>query len=159
MKPRWDRPPGLSNPSAARTSLLLLTLFSAACLKVTPYERPSAVVPVHFKEPPPPGWKEAEPSDGVLRGKWWEIFKDPALNALEEQVNISNQNVLQAEAQFREARAAVRIARSALFPLVAATPAVIWGTVASYRYSCCARVVLGPAYSIAIWTAFSLLLR
>ena len=127
MKPRWDRPPGLSS-----LLLLLLTLFSAACLKVPPYERPSAVVPVHFKEPPPPGWKEAEPSDGVLRGKWWEIFKDPALNALEEQVNISNQNVLQAEAQFREARAAVRIARSALFPLVAATPAVT-GSQASAR--------------------------
>ena len=81
-------------------------------------------MPPHFKEAPPDGWKEAQPSDGVLRGKWWEIFNDPALNALEEQVNISNQNVLQAEAQFREARAAVRIARSALFPLVTATPSV-----------------------------------
>ena len=77
-----------------------------------------------FKEAPPAGWKEAQPSDGVLRGKWWEIFSDPALNALEEQVSISNQNVLQAEAQFREARAAVRVARSALFPLVSLNPSV-----------------------------------
>jgi NodT family efflux transporter outer membrane factor (OMF) lipoprotein len=135
--PKWDRPPGLSNPSKARTSLLLLALltaalFSAACLKVPAYQRPSAVVPAQYKEPPPPGWKEAQPSDGVLRGKWWEIFNDPALNALEEQVNISNQNVQQAEAQFREARAAVRIARSALFPLVSATPSVT-GSQASAR--------------------------
>ena len=72
------------------------------------YQRPSAPVPQSFKEAPPEGWKEAQPSDGVLRGKWWEIFGDPALNALEEQVSISNQNVLQAEAQFREAKAAVR---------------------------------------------------
>ena len=117
-----------ANPSKARTPLLLalliLAVFSSGCLKIPAYQRPSAAVPPHFKEAPPAGWKEAQPSDGVLRGKWWEIFKDPALNALEEQVNISNQNVLQAEAQFREARAAVRIARSALFPLVTATPSV-----------------------------------
>ena len=84
--------------------------------KSPPYQRPTAAVPPDFKEAPPAGWKEAQPSDGALRGKWWEIYNDPALNALEEQVSISNQNVLQAEAQFREAKAAVRIARSALFP-------------------------------------------
>jgi NodT family efflux transporter outer membrane factor (OMF) lipoprotein len=86
------------------------------------YQRPVAAVPQSYKEAPPAGWKEAKPNDGVLRGKWWEIFGDPALNALEEQVNISNQNVLQAEAQFRQAVAAVRVARSALFPTVTASP-------------------------------------
>jgi NodT family efflux transporter outer membrane factor (OMF) lipoprotein len=40
-----------------------------------------------------------------LRGPWWEIFGDPELNALESQVNISNQNITQAEAAYREARA------------------------------------------------------
>jgi NodT family efflux transporter outer membrane factor (OMF) lipoprotein len=104
--------------------LAALALLSAGCVKISEAPRPTAVVPQAFKEPPPKGWKEAQPNDGALRGKWWEIFADPALNALEEQVSISNQNVLQAEAQFNEAKAAVRIARSALFPLVTTTPSV-----------------------------------
>jgi len=91
-------------------------------------------VPQSFKEDPPQGWKEAQPNDGALRGKWWEIFGDPALNALEEQVSLSNQNVLQAEAQFREAKAAVRVARTALFPLVTGSPSVT-GSQASSRLS------------------------
>jgi NodT family efflux transporter outer membrane factor (OMF) lipoprotein len=101
-----------------------LVLLSDACIKGPQYQRPTVSAPQAYKENPPQGWKEAQPSDGVLRGKWWEIFHDPALNALEEQVNISNQNVLQAEAQFQAAKAAVRIARSALFPTVTASPSV-----------------------------------
>ena len=68
-------------------------------------------------------WKPAQPKDDAIRGKWWEIYHDPQLNALEENVNISNQNVLQAEAQFREAAAAVKVARAAFFPTVTANPA------------------------------------
>ncbi|HEV3331250.1 MAG TPA: efflux transporter outer membrane subunit [Bryobacteraceae bacterium] len=104
--------------------LTAFALLSASCLKVPAYQRPSTAVPQNFKEDPPKGWKEAQPSDGLLRGKWWEIFGDPALNALEEQVSISNQNVQQAEAQFREAKAAVRVSRSALFPLVTTSPSI-----------------------------------
>jgi len=86
------------------------------------YQRPSAPVPAVYKELSPPDsaqanvWKQAQPGDGAARGKWWEIYNDPDLNALEEQVTISNQNILAAEAQFRAARDAVRIARSSLFP-------------------------------------------
>jgi NodT family efflux transporter outer membrane factor (OMF) lipoprotein len=80
-----------------------------------------------FKEAPPDGWKEATPSDAVLKGKWWELYNDPELNALEDQVGISNQNVLQAAAQFRQARESIRIARSALFPLVTTSPAISTG--------------------------------
>src|ERR1017187_9911181 len=111
-----------------------LAILTAGCLKVPEYQRPAAPAPQSYKEDPPEGWKEAQPSDGALRGKWWEIFGDPALNALEEQVSISNQNVLQAEAQFREAKAAVRVARAALFPLVSGSPSVT-GSQASSRIS------------------------
>jgi len=99
-----------------------LTLIGSGCMKGPAYQKPTAAVPQSYKEAPPEGWKEAQPNDGVLRGKWWEIFGDPALSALEEQVNINNQNVLQAEVQFRQAVAAVRVARSALFPTVSTTP-------------------------------------
>jgi outer membrane protein TolC len=54
----------------------------------------------------------AQPSDGMLRGKWWEIFKDPELNALEEQLNIDNQNIKQFFENFMQARALVREARA-----------------------------------------------
>jgi NodT family efflux transporter outer membrane factor (OMF) lipoprotein len=105
-------------PLSLRFAVAALAVIGAGCMKGPNYERPVAAVPQSYKEAPPQGWKEANPNDGVLRGKWWEIFGDPALNALEEQVNISNQNILEAEAQFREAVAAVKIARTALFPTV-----------------------------------------
>ena len=79
-------------------------------------------MPPAYKEQPPAdfkeaqGWKPGQPADGRLKGKWWEIYNDPELNALEEKVSINNQNVLVAEAQYREARDAVRIARAALVP-------------------------------------------
>src|SRR5262249_34975729 len=86
-----DMRPGLKLAAGAA---IALSLFTGGCMKGPVYQRPTAPVPAAFKEPPPAGWKEAQPSDGVLRGKWWELYNDPVLNALEEQVSISNQNVL-----------------------------------------------------------------
>ncbi len=68
------------------------------------------------------GWKVAQPQDELPRGKWWEIFNDRQLNALEDQVNISNQNLAAAEANFRQALSQIRVARSAYFPTVAGGP-------------------------------------
>lgn len=86
------------------------------------YVAPSAPVPAHYKDTG--NWKPAHPHDAVVRGKWWEIYHDSELNALEEKVNISNQNVLQAEANFREAAAAVKVARADLFPTVTTNPSI-----------------------------------
>ena len=66
----------------------------------------------------PADWKVAQPSDEAPRGNWWEAFGDPDLNALEEQVDISNQTIQAAAARVREASAATQAARSALFPVV-----------------------------------------
>jgi NodT family efflux transporter outer membrane factor (OMF) lipoprotein len=66
----------------------------------------------------------AQPKDDALRGKWWEIFGDPQLNALEEKVNVSNQNIAAAAANFLAARALVKEARSQLFPKVTTNPAI-----------------------------------
>jgi NodT family efflux transporter outer membrane factor (OMF) lipoprotein len=101
-------------------------LFLAACMVGPKYQRPTAPVPPAYKESPPPNsaqttnWNPAKPNDGAARGKWWQAFNDPQLDALENQVNISNQNILAAEAQFRAARDSVRIARSGLFPTATA---------------------------------------
>src|SRR5580692_9445773 len=83
---------------------LAFTLLLGGCMVGPNYRRPPAPVPAAFKEKPPEGWKEAQPNDSALKGKWWEIYNDPQLNALEEQVSISNQNVLGAEGQYRAAR-------------------------------------------------------
>jgi NodT family efflux transporter outer membrane factor (OMF) lipoprotein len=102
--------------------ILLLSLgLLAGCAAVGPnYHKPAVETPGGFKEAPPEGWKRAQPSDAALRGKWWELFGDPALSALEEQVSVSNQTLAQAAAQFRGARAAVALARAGLFPTVTA---------------------------------------
>ena len=95
------------------------------------YKRPPAPAPPTYKELPPDNspqaseWKTAQPSDALARGKWWEIYNDPELNALEEQVSISNQNIKAAEAQFREARFAILIARSNLYPTVSVAPNIV----------------------------------
>ena len=91
------------------TRSCLLSLLCSACMVGPKYQRPVAQTPVALKEiAGNDQWKMATPSDGLLKGKWWEIFGDPELNRLEELVNVNNQNVKQAEAQFREARAVDR---------------------------------------------------
>ncbi len=101
-------------------ALVLFLQMTASCTVGPNYVRPLTPVPEAYKEMK--AWKVAEPGDRLVRGKWWELFQDPHLTALEELVDISNQNIAQAEAQFREARAAVRIARSAYFPTATIGP-------------------------------------
>jgi len=86
------------------------------------YVRPKAEVPADYKESN--DWKVAQPSAEAIKGKWWEVYKDPLLNTLEEKIDVSNQSLKEAQAQFLQARAAVRISRSFLFPTVTADPAI-----------------------------------
>jgi NodT family efflux transporter outer membrane factor (OMF) lipoprotein len=83
------------------------------------YSRPPAPVPTDYKETPQ-NWKPAQPADQALRGKWWEVYQDPQLNALEEKINISNQNLKAAQAQFDQARATVRYNRANYYPTITA---------------------------------------
>jgi NodT family efflux transporter outer membrane factor (OMF) lipoprotein len=95
-------------------ALMVFLTLAAACTVGPDYVRPSTVAPEVYKEMK--GWKVAVPMDHLARGKWWERFNDPQLSVLEDQVDISNQNIAGAEAQFRQARALVQVARSAYFP-------------------------------------------
>ena len=102
----------------------------AGCMVGPRYQRPGAPVPGQFKElpagtsPEAAAFRPARPQDDALRGKWWELFGDPQLSALEEQVEVSNQTLAQAAAQFRGARAAVLAARASLFPTVTGSAGV-----------------------------------
>src|SRR5271155_2300552 len=84
------------------------------------YRRPAAEVPPAYKEVG--DWKPAQPNDQNFGGNWWEIFQDPQLNALEAQVNVSNQNLKAAAAQYTQARALLRYYRADYFPTVTAGP-------------------------------------
>ncbi len=102
-----------------RFVLLVLLVFLTAlssCTVGPKYKVPTSPTTAAFKETK--DWKQAEPQDATLRGKWWEMYGDPDLNALEEQVNVSNQNIAAAEGRFRAARAAVRVANAGRYPTV-----------------------------------------
>jgi NodT family efflux transporter outer membrane factor (OMF) lipoprotein len=103
--------------------LLAIPLFLLSGCTVGPrYQRPAAEVPPAYKEVG--DWKPAQPNDQNLSGNWWEMFQDPQLNALEAQVNVSNQNLKAAEAQYTQARAILRYQRADYFPTVTVNPSV-----------------------------------
>jgi NodT family efflux transporter outer membrane factor (OMF) lipoprotein len=113
------------------TLALLGVLFLAGCNVGPKYVLPATPAPPAFKEgsptayksAPPGTWQPAQPQDAVLKGKWWEMFQEPELNALEEKLNIDNQNIAQFFQNFMAARAQVHEARSAYFPTVSVNPA------------------------------------
>jgi NodT family efflux transporter outer membrane factor (OMF) lipoprotein len=110
----------------------MVALCLAGCMVGPRYHRPDATPqppPPSYKESPtqvqdPGPWKVAEPKDAMLRGKWWEIFNDPELNSLEDQLNINNQNIKQFFENFMAARALVAQAHSQLYPTIGTTPSI-----------------------------------
>ena len=99
---------------------LAVTIGVTGCALGPKYKVPTAPAPPAYKEAE--NWKPAEPNDQHLGGNWWEIFQDPQLNALEQQINVSNQNLKAAVAQYQESRAALRYVRADYYPTVAASP-------------------------------------
>ena len=108
MRNRWQL-------AAIAGTLILLS----GCAVGPRYSRAPAPTPPDYKETPP-NWKPAQPSDQMARGKWWEIYQDPQLNALEDKIDISNQTVKAAVAQFDLTRATLRYNRADLYPTVSA---------------------------------------
>jgi NodT family efflux transporter outer membrane factor (OMF) lipoprotein len=113
-----------------------LCLLLAGCTVGPNYKRPDAPVPPAYKEnngteatvppPNPPGgtWKQAQPADDVLRGKWWELYGDPQLNSLEDKVAVSNQTLKAAVEQYLSARDQVMVSRAAYYPTLSVGPTV-----------------------------------
>lgn len=95
---------------------VILCVMLSACAVGPNYVRPDVPMPDVFKESK--DWKQALPADSLPKGAWWKIFDDPQLNNLEEQVNISNQTIVAAEAQYRQAMALFRVARASYFPFI-----------------------------------------
>jgi NodT family efflux transporter outer membrane factor (OMF) lipoprotein len=114
---------------AACAAAICISLLSG-CNVGPKYAPPAAPVPPAFKEAapaaysaaPPGTWQPAQPQDAALKGKWWEMFNEPELNALEDRLNIDNQNIAQYFQNFMAARAQVSEARAGYFPTAAVNP-------------------------------------
>ena len=119
-----------SRPACA--AAICISLLSG-CNVGPKYAPPAAPAPPAFKEAapaaysaaPPGTWQPAQPQDAALKGKWWEMFNEPELNALEDQLNIDNQNIAQYFQNFMAARAQVSEARAGYFPTATVNPAYI----------------------------------
>jgi NodT family efflux transporter outer membrane factor (OMF) lipoprotein len=131
-----SRGDGYRKAAASLAALTALGLL-AGCKPVGPdYSRPSYQAPAVYKEAgasaavvPPPnpaggGWQPANPSDGMLKGKWWEIYQDPQLNKLEDRIADYNQGLRQALQTYLAAQDQVKAARSALYPTLSLNPSV-----------------------------------
>ena len=106
-----------------------LGLLLAGCTVGPDYKAaPPVATPAAYKELPKGAesglWRRAQPLDGAVRGKWWEIFGDPELNALEDQVTAANQNLKVAEANFRQARALIGVQQAGQYPALSLSPSV-----------------------------------
>jgi NodT family efflux transporter outer membrane factor (OMF) lipoprotein len=105
-------------------------LLLGGCMVGPKYSKPSVPTTPSYKEVPPESfkesgaWKPAQPADTGLPGKWWELFSDAQLNALEEQIDPANLNLKIAEARFRQARAAIRFNRAAEYPTISTSPSI-----------------------------------
>src|ERR1700751_3946046 len=111
-----------ANPIGPALAALAICSALSGCLPGPKYQKPSAPgatapaykeSPANFKDAE--GWKVATPQEGMLRGKWWEIFNDPELNALEDQMDINNQNIRFSFENYMAARAIIREQRAQLW--------------------------------------------
>ena len=108
---------------------LILTAWLTGCTVGPKYQPPAppAITAPSYKESTinfqnEDGWKVASPQDAMIRGNWWEIFHEPELNALEEQLNVNNQNIKVSFQNYMAARAEIAEARSQYWPTITANP-------------------------------------
>ncbi len=140
------RKPGFAAPRATMLAALLVLAIATGCKPVGPdYKRPEYQAPASYKETgssavvvPPPnpsggGWSPANPSDGMLRGNWWEIYKDPQLNKLEERIEANNPSLRQALETYLSARDVVNAVRANYFPFLSGTASISRGRVSQNR--------------------------
>ncbi|MBT9331720.1 efflux transporter outer membrane subunit [Paracidobacterium acidisoli] len=129
FRPSHAEPREIRLPVVCAAALLCLSV--AGCVAGPNYHQPAAPTAPEWKEaevpppnPPNGAWKPAQPSDQAVRGKWWEVYGDPQLNALEEKVAVSNETLKAAMEQYLQAREQVRVARAAYYPTLSAGPSI-----------------------------------
>lgn len=121
----------------------LAAFLGAGCMVGPNYVRPAAPVSANYKENP--NFATAQPSDAIAKGMWWELYNDPQLNSLEEQVGTSNLTLAAAQARFEQARAAVRVSRAGLYPTATGGLSVSRARVSQNRPT--ASLTVGKSYN------------
>src|SRR4051812_43148394 len=106
-------------------TLLIFVALLTSCTVGPNYQRPPIPVPASYKEVNPQNWSQAKPADDFDRGQWWKVFHSQQLNTLEAQLNISNQNIAAAAAQYQQSLALIKEARASYFPTITASASVI----------------------------------
>jgi NodT family efflux transporter outer membrane factor (OMF) lipoprotein len=113
-------------------ALLAIAVLQLSGCEIGPkYHTPAMQAPPAYKEVG--NWKPAQPNDQNLGGTWWTMFQDPQLDALELQINVSNQNLKAAEAQYRQSRAVLRYSRANYYPTVTVGPSATRERISSNR--------------------------
>ena len=147
----------LSQAFASSAVLLLSVSAVTGCMVGPKYHAPAPpqIAAPNYKESTvnfqdADGWKVASPSDAMLRGNWWEVFHEPELNALEEQLNINNQNIKQYFQQYMEARALIAEARSQYWPTITANPG--WSRSRSSS-NLGSSSTANPGHTASLWAA------
>lgn len=125
-------------------------LFLNACTVGPNYTKPSVEIPSHYKEAPK-GWKVATPQDEQDRGEWWKIFHDSELNSLEAQLNVANQNVIAAEANYRKACWLVKQARSNYFPTISGLSSLFYEKRTPGFSQPVESLLLNPSWEPDLW--------
>src|SRR6185437_15125903 len=146
----FSRPANFSLlPLSARIAALAAlgaALVLTGCKPVGPdYKRPAYQAPAVYKDtgatavvapPPSPaggGWSSANPSDGMLKGKWWQIYNDPELNRLEDRIATNNVQLQQAYETYQAARAQAAAVRANLYPVLSSSASVTRSRVSGNR--------------------------
>lgn len=111
--------------------VLALGLLVSGCAAATPAPPKLEPLPPAFKENA--DWKAARPADRIPRGTWWQVFRDPQLDALQTRIDVSNQTLKAQQARFAQARAAVAMANGGRYPLITTTPGIAGGTQSGNR--------------------------
>lgn len=140
-------------PTASRMAVVALALFCAmasGCHIGPRYRLPTISIAPIYKEAGPSIWNASEPKDEVIRGKWWEMFDDSQLNALEERVDTGNQSIAAAAAQYEAACAVVRQNRSQYSPTLTTTPALENARVSAVPYAAAASGTTYSEYSFPV---------
>lgn len=131
---------------------LVLSTALTGCMVGPDYVKPALATPAKFKElPTQPGWRNAAPADDAPKGKWWLAFNDPDLNALEEQVNVSNQTVKVSEANYRQALALMDEARASIWPSLSASPSIDRGKSGSSKVTNTATAQVSSSWTLDLW--------
>ena len=122
LRPHRSALAASASPTRRLSAVLVLALASSGCVVGPNYQRPTAPLTPQFKEAQ--GWTPSHPADALDKGAWWTIYNDPVLDGLERRVAVSNQNVAEFVATYRQARQITAEARASFFPTVSASGSI-----------------------------------